>query len=464
MKNSNPMYFLSLDVENIRCFGERQTLDLSDGEGNPAFWTLILGDNGVGKTTLLQSLTWMRTVEEPKEGVDYYPEPIKSDTKKKQKAFNGEGVLLKPIMDDLDENTEIERLVRNGDNIVSKIKGTYLIRSVHNSTLVEVGMNIRRSGGKLEEVNPVPDYVKTFQEPKLLAYGASRHMAIRNIDKMELRDPVRNLLSESADLYDAEQVLLDLDYKAHKNTEGKVKLLLECVKELLVDLLPDIENSSSIQIFGPRGFGDDEEASGVKISMPYGSVSLPALSLGYKTMFAWAVDLALRLLWSNPESKRPLEESAIVIIDEIDLHLHPKWQRTLRTYLCKHFPNVQFICTAHSPFLVQVSEESNVAVLMKEGNHVVIENDPLIVSGWRIDQIATNLMGLSSARSFDVEALINERRSILGKKRKQKKDKDRLAELDKIISNLPTEENKFNQAAIDLINKAAKIIEKKKYI
>src|SRR5437868_4018607 len=48
-------YFLSLTVENVRCFGPEQTLDLSDGQGRPAQWTIILGDNGVGKTTLLQS-------------------------------------------------------------------------------------------------------------------------------------------------------------------------------------------------------------------------------------------------------------------------------------------------------------------------------------------------------------------------------------------------------------------------
>ncbi len=49
-------YFLSLTVENIRCFGPAQTLDLSDGHGRPAPWTIILGENGLGKTTLLTCL------------------------------------------------------------------------------------------------------------------------------------------------------------------------------------------------------------------------------------------------------------------------------------------------------------------------------------------------------------------------------------------------------------------------
>jgi translation initiation factor RLI1 len=54
-----PVYFLSLELENVLCFKERQKLDLSDGNGNPAQWTVILGDNGVGKTTLLRCLAGM---------------------------------------------------------------------------------------------------------------------------------------------------------------------------------------------------------------------------------------------------------------------------------------------------------------------------------------------------------------------------------------------------------------------
>ena len=60
---SRPMiYFSSLELENVRCFGERQVLELTVDQGRPVQWTLLLGDNGVGKTTLLQCLAWMRPV------------------------------------------------------------------------------------------------------------------------------------------------------------------------------------------------------------------------------------------------------------------------------------------------------------------------------------------------------------------------------------------------------------------
>ena len=60
--NPAPIYLTSLELENVRCFGERQRLDLCDENGRPVQWVLILGDNGVGKTTLLQCLAWMRPV------------------------------------------------------------------------------------------------------------------------------------------------------------------------------------------------------------------------------------------------------------------------------------------------------------------------------------------------------------------------------------------------------------------
>src|SRR3954454_7249599 len=63
-----PLYFTSLEIENVRCFAATQSLDLTGANKKPARWTLILGDNGVGKTTLLQCLAWMRPV--PQGGKD----------------------------------------------------------------------------------------------------------------------------------------------------------------------------------------------------------------------------------------------------------------------------------------------------------------------------------------------------------------------------------------------------------
>ena len=75
---SRPMYFTKLELENVRSFGGRQCLDLLDAQAKPARWTLILGDNGVGKTTLLQCLTRMRPVfnKAPDEVRGPIPNPV----------------------------------------------------------------------------------------------------------------------------------------------------------------------------------------------------------------------------------------------------------------------------------------------------------------------------------------------------------------------------------------------------
>jgi energy-coupling factor transporter ATP-binding protein EcfA2 len=66
-----PVYFLDLSVENVRCFGEKQTLHLSDGQGKPARWTVLLGDNGTGKTTLLKCLVALEPDFTNAMGIDF---------------------------------------------------------------------------------------------------------------------------------------------------------------------------------------------------------------------------------------------------------------------------------------------------------------------------------------------------------------------------------------------------------
>ena len=128
---------------------------------------------------------------------------------------------------------------------------------------------------------------------------------------------------------------------------------------------------------------------------PYGEVSIYELSFGYQTMAAWLCDIAYRLFREYPKSKNPLMEPAVVLVDEIDLHLHPIWQRQLREQMIKFFPAIQFIATAHRPLMAQASLSANLAVVTKDGDFVRIENTPSVLSDWRLDQIITSdLFGL----------------------------------------------------------------------
>lgn len=446
-----PMYYLSLEIQNIKCFGDRQTLNLSNKHGGPAPWTLLIGDNGVGKTTLLRCIAWMRP------GEDQDP-----NLRKEGK------ITVKPILDNLEDISEYEKLFRN-DGVIESFVSAKLsdgieidANSVSPEKILEHGLTITGENGKLETLERKVAHVAEFNEPNLFAYSATRHMEYDNLEKSELADPVYNLFSESGDLYDAEHVLLNLDYQARIDGRGTpADKILNKIKKLLVDLLPDLNHESAIHITGPKYLAGSKGSGGVLINMPYGRVPISALSLGYKTMFAWAVELALRLFDQNPESEAPLAQPAVVLVDEIDLHLHPMWQRTVRSYLQEHFPNTQFICTAHSPLMAQASENENVIVLKRENDEVRIDNSPFLIEGWRVDQIlASDLFGMPSKLSYKIEQLQDRRYKLLNKEGRTQNEERELNEIDEFITNLPVSDKPDDIEAIQIIREAAAAIKK----
>ena len=256
-------------------------------------------------------------------------------------------------------------------------------------------------------------------------------------------------LSVRPELYDAEERLLQLDYLAVKR-EKRHKDRLEQVKQILSAILPDISGKGDIKILGPKSGVPDEE-SGVKFHTPYGWVPLTGLSLGYQTTLAWTVDLAWRLYDRFPESLNPLAEPAIVLIDEIDLHLHPRWQREIIAKLTGNFPNTQFIATAHSPLIIQAATDANLrsynsrtvkSKLRIDHIHRELESDQILTS---------DLFGVP-ARSPRIEALRDERNKLLDKPRQSSSDKKRLRELEEELDNLPTE-------TMDIIRQAETLLQ-----
>ena len=98
------------------------------------------------------------------------------------------------------------------------------------------------------------------------------------------------------------------------------------------------------------------------------SVPLERLSDGYRGTLAWVGDLIRRLFDAYPTSPNPLKERGVVLVDEIDLHLHPLWQRSVVEDTRKLFPNLQFIVTTHSPFVAQdMRSRDRIIVLERTG-------------------------------------------------------------------------------------------------
>lgn len=98
------------------------------------------------------------------------------------------------------------------------------------------------------------------------------------------------------------------------------------------------------------------------------TLDVKQLSDGERGLLALVLDLAKRLSQANPSLADPVKQGeAVVLIDELDLHLHPKWQRTIVESLTKTFPNCQFISTTHSPQIVAAVEPEQVLLLTDSG-------------------------------------------------------------------------------------------------
>ena len=102
-------------------------------------------------------------------------------------------------------------------------------------------------------------------------------------------------------------------------------------------------------------------------------LALDQLSGGYRIVLALAADLARRMAQGNPHLPDPLESEAIVLIDEVDLHLHPEWQQRVLVDLRRTFPNTQFIVSTHSPQVLTTVPPKHIFELCREDGHIVAE-------------------------------------------------------------------------------------------
>ena len=125
--------------------------------------------------------------------------------------------------------------------------------------------------------------------------------------------------------------------------ESAAKRHLQVLRHAVDIFLPTYENLRP----------SDEESSSLLIDQDGIELDVGQLSDGERGVLALVLDLARRLSQANPSLDDPLSEGhAVVLIDEIDLHLHPKWQRQIVHNLTKTFPRCQFIATTHSPQVI----------------------------------------------------------------------------------------------------------------
>ena len=127
------------------------------------------------------------------------------------------------------------------------------------------------------------------------------------------------------------------------------------------------------------------------------------LSSGEKSVLLLIFDIAKRLILANPNNANPLNGNGVVLIDEIDLHLHPQWQRDIVPALTVTFPNIQFIVTTHSPQVLSKVKRENIFIL-NDGK--LVEENPYTY-GRDVASILYEVFGVE-ARPKEIQKRLNE--------------------------------------------------------
>jgi energy-coupling factor transporter ATP-binding protein EcfA2 len=434
-EHDKPCYFLSLTVKNVRSFSVDQTLDLCQPNERPARWTVLLGDNGVGKTTLLQAIAAMAPRLMP--GLTETAQPSKDI---QRRPLVPDLFLRKSI---LEESSPFRRVGAAELEIECKLSvGNLLTEDAEHHAVY----GRLKQGKDAGEAVTYPAEIEGF---KVYGYGALRRIGRAALSEKRDDDPSATLFDENKPLLNAEEWLLQADYSATKSDSPIAESRRDRIKDVLLRILPDID---AIRIEP-----NVEKTPVVEVHTFSGWVPLRSLSSGYRAVVAWMVDFANKLFDRYPNSPDPLGEPAVVVVDQIDIFLHPKWQRALLQNLTNLFPNTQFIVTAHSPLIVQAAVNANLAVVRRDGDHVVIDNRPETVRGWRLDQLITSdLFDNLAARDSETQGLINRRRSILAKPTLTADDKALLHDLDQRIGPLPIGDTAEEIRAVEIIERAAR--------
>jgi predicted ATP-binding protein involved in virulence len=171
---------------------------------------------------------------------------------------------------------------------------------------------------------------------------------------------------------------------------------LEAVRQALSSFLPEFKNLTVRR----NPLRMEVEKNGQRLTVNQ-------LSDGEKCMIALIGDLARRFSIANPTLDNPLAGTGIVMVDEIDLHLHPKWQRLVAPKLLEVFPNCQFIVSTHSPHVITHVQPDSLYMLQQTPQGVQVER-PRESFGKNVDRVLEDLMGLATTRPDEVERGLRE--------------------------------------------------------
>lgn len=415
MSQPAPVGFGKLVLEGVRCF---PSLELPLG---PSI-TLIIGENGAGKTTIAEALASLCFGED--EGLSTFP--LRRD------ASRG----------------SIRLFDRAGREVASWNRG-----------------GVRRRLGSEQYLFAYGRYRRTIAETGPLTFDPQTGKAVAAPQAAEVhltRDLDRAVFSRRTwTLFRSDELL----------QRGLRNILLEMHEGRRADSRWDViwkslEQSLSGVLDGFKVVERNERL--VPVILRSGvEMELQELSDGYQSILAIVFDLTIRYFYLFTSLDNPLEGRATVVIDEVDLHLHPRWQRQIIHQLRRLFPNTQFVLMTHSPAVVQDAIDEDLPVVVLRSVDGRVESQHLGPTQLKHMQHAgigsvlldSMLFQVPSLFSPEVEEIENEVRELRQKVEQQLasgEDRERLLQkLKQLQTYLVAEEERVGRGP--LLSEAAKV-------
>jgi predicted ATP-binding protein involved in virulence len=401
-------YLRNLEISNFKCFKEKAKINFFNNKLKPAKWNIIVGNNNSGKSTILQSVVKLAPVviNSPTESRRLLCVPYdliqNTSNKNEIQEHPSQNALVK--MDFFLFKNEL------ASNIFSEAKFfTYMDELTQNNSK-------ERRVSKSWEFTPNKSWAsgdhKLLAGTSIFAYGMNRKISLKK--KSEKRNNFETFFNEEQFLENVEDWLIQLDYSV-KNKQNSASKIIDIITSVLKsNIFPDINGIEFVTSKKLENF--------IRYKTEFGSVRFKEMGYGYQTSISWVIDLIKNLIETYPESTNPLAEPAIVLIDEIDMHLHPSWQKNIVKEIDSLFPNIQFIVTTHSPLILQaIGSDLNLIKLRSNEKSVVIEQDSFEkYQGWSFEELMTGLLDVDGKLRSDryVEMTGKFSKAILGNNKK----------------------------------------------
>ncbi|MBI6574453.1 AAA family ATPase [Pseudomonas viridiflava] len=411
------MEIKSFRLINVGRFSDLEVA-LAPTERHSSKVTVLVGNNGAGKTTLLKSvatsLSWL---------VARIKSPKGNGTRIDEGTVQN-GTATSAIHLNVSDESTLDSIIA-GPIFHWEITATRKGRNASSATM-------------LSELNMLADAYRS----ELTAQGAASIplVAFYPVERSVIEIPLKIHASHTFDQLDGYDNALarGVDFRRffewfreREDSENEAGLSEEVLSELSRKFAPDtyIWKELSRQHASSRDRQLTAVRSAVEAFMPDFSklrvkrkprlhmaidkdgktLNVAQLSQGEKSMMALVGDIARRLAMMNPSLENPLHGKGVVLIDEVDLHLHPKWQRSLIEQFTTTFPNCQFLMTTHSPLVISDSKDVLVYV-MDDGE--LREQDNLY--GLDANQVLSGVMD-TDTRNQAVQACLDEIQFLLSR-------------------------------------------------